>query len=61
MTTWLNQKRWEAEVQDNSLAKEQAAKSKQQKVTAFCNTQEEVITEWHDRIVQRAAYYKYNL
>lgn len=61
MTTWLNQKRWEAEVQDNSLVKEQAAKAKQQKVVAFCDTQAEVITEWHERLVQRAAYYKYNL
>ena len=61
MTTWLNQKRWEAEVQDNSLAKEQAEKRKQQRVTAFCNTQEEVITEWYDRLTQWAAYNKYNL
>lgn len=61
MTTWLNQKRWEAEVQDNSLAKEQAEKRKQQRVTAFCNTQEEVITEWYGKLTQWAAYNKYNL
>jgi hypothetical protein len=61
MTTWLNQKRWEAEVQDNALAKEQAEKRKQQRVTAFCNTQEEVITEWYDKLTQWAAYNKYNL
>jgi hypothetical protein len=61
MTTWLNQKRWEAEVQDNSLVKEQAARVRQQKVVQFCDTQSGVITEWTAKLRQQADYYKYNL
>ena len=46
MTTWLNQKRWEAEVQDNSLAKEQAANSKRLQRFAIHRKKRTFIVSW---------------
>ena len=61
MTTWLNQQRWEAKIEDGALQREQRELARAKEDAAFCDAQRLVVDKWNTRLATRASYYKYNL